>query len=91
LIVLMAALLWAQLGALAHAYSHLHADSATSGHSGLCNDCLAFAPLLASVDGPVQAAAPLALATAVAADIVIKSLIERQFRFAFRSRAPPLS
>jgi hypothetical protein len=89
------ALLLAQLGAMSHAYSHdaamgsvaTHQTGASSHDS--CNDCLAYAPLLAVAGTP--AALPSiepqgrGLATCATAD----SLVDLSLTLAFRSRAPP--
>jgi len=89
------ALLIAQLGATSHAYSHDAAAGAAASHrSGAnshdqCNDCLAYAPLLAA------AAAPSALpflgpqGPSAAVRATADSLVERSPTLAFRSRAPP--
>jgi len=87
------ALLFAQLGAQAHAYSHLRADSHASDqlydHGSVCADCLAFAPLLATAggNGHVPVAAPAGVVAAPSA--AIPTLAARTPTPAFRSRAPP--
>jgi len=89
------ALIFAQLGAMAHAYSHvpettsLSAQQAKLGIHDLCKDCLNFAPLLSAAGAP--AAFPFALpqACSLAPQAQIACLVELKFRLAFRSRAPP--
>lgn len=88
-------LLIAQVGATAHAYSHDAAAGAATSHRSaanshdLCNDCLAYAPLLSA------AAAPNALpfvgpqGPSEAIRVTADSLVERSLTLAFRSRAPP--
>lgn len=90
------ALLFAQLGAMSHAYSHDAAVGAPSSHDGTgavthdpCNECVAYAPLLCAAGTP--AALPLlaprggTIATRATAD----SLVNLDLTLAFRSRAPP--
>lgn len=87
------ALLFAQYGALAHAYSHLHSTSTSTyfldAHGKQCADCLTFAPLLSTAGAPSSepfiAPQSVSLAPAAAAD----SLIARRFSAAYSSRAPP--
>jgi hypothetical protein len=89
------ALVVAQLGAMAHAYTHVPQTSAESARQQIptlhdsCNDCLNFAPLLASAGAP--AALPFALpqGCCVAPAAPRDSLLELKFLLAFRSRAPP--
>ena len=86
----------AQLGAQAHAYTHLssRADTpvlAASGHSATCADCLAFAPLLSTASG---SAFPVVHAIAPPETIgpsQTQSSPEVLRLYAYRSRAPPLT
>jgi hypothetical protein len=87
------ALLIAQFGAQAHAYTHLRLGADTTDqldtHGKLCTDCLAFAPLLGKAGShslPVIFA-PQGVEIAPASAVV--SLTERVLTPAFRSRAPP--
>lgn len=87
------ALLIAQFGAQAHAYTHLRLGADTTdqldSHGRLCTDCLAFAPLQAKAGGhslPVVFA-PQGVEVAPASAVI--SLAERVITPAFRSRAPP--
>jgi hypothetical protein len=87
------ALLVAQFGAQAHAYTHLRLGADTTdqldSHGRLCTDCLSFAPLQAKAGGhslPVVFA-PQGVEVAPASAVV--SLAARVFTPAFRSRAPP--
>jgi hypothetical protein len=88
----VAALLFAQLGAMTHAYSHDPASSTTprtalSAHD-LCKDCLAYAPLLsASTPTALPAFEPQGGSSGVVASAT--SLLDLAPRLAFRSRAPP--
>ena len=93
-VLLMAlALLVAQFGAQAHAYSHLHAGSDSSeqqdSHGKLCSECLSFAPLLATAGSPSHLFAVAPQGVAAAPDVAVASLITRALLPAFRSRAPP--
>ncbi|MDP9014043.1 MAG: hypothetical protein M3O41_15575 [Pseudomonadota bacterium] len=89
------ALLIAQLGAMAHAYSHdsmlgsmsTH-QSAPSSHD-TCNDCLAFAPLLSAAGGPTTLHCIHRPCRSLAARAGNRSLVDRSLTLAFRSRAPP--
>ena len=87
------ALLIAQVGALLHGYTHSRSSpdpvgvGTTAGQ--ICDECLAFTPLLAAVGTPEARLdfhppcaheSPLSGAT---------SLFERRPGYAFRSRAPP--
>ena len=87
------ALLIAQFGAQAHAYSHLHPGSNSTeqldSHGKLCSECLSFAPLLATAgsSGHLFAIAPQGVAAAPG--VTVASLITRSPAAAFRSRAPP--
>jgi hypothetical protein len=94
-VMAVVALLFAQLGAMSHAYSHDAAlESASTHQSGAsthdpCKDCLAYAPLLAAAGatGTLPSIQPQGrgLATRASAD----SLVDLSLRLAFRSRAPP--
>ena len=87
------ALLVAQFGAQAHAYTHLRLGADTTdqldSHGRLCTDCLAFAPLLAKggSHSPPVVFAPQGIEIAPA--VAVTSLTERAITPAFRSRAPP--
>ena len=82
----------AQLGAQAHAYSHLARTpdpTQNSAHRTPCVECSAFAPLLAAVSGvsyPTVATViePPAIAATLASGIRRAALCT-----AYRSRAPP--
>ena len=90
------ALLLAQLGAMAHAYTHVPVAQKSSlqqpvpASHDYCADCLNFAPLLAAAGAP--AAMPY---TAPRPDTSVEvaqaaHLFELRPRLAFRSRAPPV-
>lgn len=91
------ALFFAQLGAMAHAYSHApELASGTSQQTNLgihdfCKDCLNFAPLLSAAGAP--AALPFAVPQPCrsAPQAQISRLVDLKFRLGFRSRAPPVS
>ena len=89
------ALVIAQLGAMAHAYTHVpgaHAVStqqqAPSVHDS-CNDCLNFAPLLAGAGAPAMLPFALPQRGSMAPPTPRDSLLDLKFLLAFRSRAPP--
>jgi hypothetical protein len=87
------ALLIAQFGAQAHAYSHLHAASGATeqldSHGKLCSECLSFAPLLATAGSPSHLFAIAPQGVSAAPDVTVASLITRSPLPAFQSRAPP--
>jgi len=91
------ALIFAQLGAMAHAYSHLpettsiSAQQAKLGIHDLCKDCLNFAPLLSAAGAPTALPYALPQACSLAPQAQIACLVELKFRLAFRSRAPPVT
>ena len=90
--VLSLALLFAQLGMVVHASTHLKQNPhATPTQSQLCGECASFAPMQNMVGG----APTVLLATHVSHDralvsIAAVSVPHRAFT-AFRSRAPPVS
>jgi hypothetical protein len=94
-VIAMVALVIAQTGAIAHAYSHDTAVGSTPTHligvvsHGPCGDCLAYAPLL-SVAG---ASGSLPFLESQPRDAVARalpdSLVDGLPLLAFRSRAPP--
>jgi hypothetical protein len=89
------ALVIAQLGAMAHAYTHVPQTRAAAAQQtspsvhDFCSDCLNFAPLLAAAGAP--AAQPFALpqGCCVAPLSQPDSLLDLKLLLAFRSRAPP--
>ena len=92
------ALLFAQLGALSHAYSHDAAVASTAsthrtgaaGHDP-CNECLAYAPLLCAAGAPAALPVPLPQSRGLATRTTAASLLNLDLTLAFRSRAPPLT
>jgi hypothetical protein len=92
-LVLVIALLGAQWGAEAHAYSHLRHGSQTGepyDSSGRpCSDCSAFAPLLAAAGAPTLVSALIPEGTSPTPGVSVVSLIFSPPTPAFRSRAPP--
>jgi len=93
-LIAVIAVLVAQVGAEAHAYSHLHAGSHSSdrydSNGRLCSECSAFAPLLSSADGPAPLHLIVPQAALTATAVAVASWISRLTTLAFRSRAPPL-
>jgi len=87
------ALLMAQFGAQAHAYSHLHFGSSTTeqldAHGKLCSQCLSFAPLLSAAGTPSHLFAIAPQGVIAAPSVAVASLICLSPTPAFRSRAPP--
>lgn len=95
-VITAVALLFAQLGAMTHAYSHRGAADAPSAHQStgggheICGDCLNYAPLLSAAGTPVpfDFVAPRDSSTAFRAEPVSRP--GSQPLLAFRSRAPPV-
>jgi hypothetical protein len=91
------ALIFAQLGAMTHAYSHtpekslVASQQANPGIHDFCKDCLNFAPLLSAAGAPVPLPLALAQACSVAPQAQITCLVNLKFLLAFRSRAPPVT
>ena len=91
------ALFFAQLGAMAHAYSHTPEKPPVSSQQGnlgihdFCKDCLNFAPLLSAAGAPAILPFALPQACSVAPQAQITCLVDLKFLLAFRSRAPPVS
>jgi hypothetical protein len=96
-VITAVALLFAQLGAMTHAYSHTADITPASAHQSIpgthdyCSDCLSFAPLL-SVAGTPSALPfikPQGHSPGIHAQL--SSLVDRHPHLAFRSRAPPVT
>jgi hypothetical protein len=91
-LILAIVVLVAQLGAQAHAYSHLARSPdpiQRSAHTTPCVECSAFAPLLSAVSGAsfpvvIAAAEPPTIAVSIAAGVHSAAP-----SIAYRSRAPP--
>jgi hypothetical protein len=90
--VLSLALLFAQLGMVVHASTHLKSNQhATPTQAQLCGECLSFAPMQSMVGG----APTVVLAVHVSHDRALESAtfvsVPHRAFSAFRSRAPPVS
>jgi hypothetical protein len=89
------ALIIAQLGAMAHAYTHVPETRAVSAQQtspsvhDFCGDCLNFAPLLAAAGAPAALPFDLPQGCCVAPQSQRDSLLDLKLLLAFRSRAPP--
>jgi len=89
------ALFVAQLGAIAHAYTHRPSTVQTSAYQqkqashDLCGDCLNFAPLLAPAGTPVKLPLSLQHSQSAPPSTVSVSFLDHRTYLAFRSRAPP--
>lgn len=92
-LVVATALLIAQFGAQAHAYSHIHANSVASeqldSHDRLCTQCLSFAPLLSTAGTPSHVFAIVSHGVTAAPGVAVASLITAPAVPSFQSRAPP--
>jgi hypothetical protein len=91
------ALVIAQLGAMAHAYTHVPgtrsvaSQQSTPGIHDTCNDCLNFAPLLSAAGAPTTLPFALPQGCCIAPPTQADSLVDLKFLLAFRSRAPPVT
>jgi len=86
----------AQMGAIAHAYSHQPSTQTSvyqqsqSSHE-LCGDCLNFAPLLSAAGTPAALPFSLQHAEGSQPSAVRASFLDHRTYLAFRSRAPPVT
>jgi hypothetical protein len=91
------ALILAQLGAMAHAYSHTpekppaSSQPANLGIHDFCKDCLNFAPLLSAAGAPASLPFALPQACGRTPQAQLTWLVDLKFLLAFRSRAPPVT
>ncbi len=89
------ALLFAQMGAMAHAYSHdaaagsTHTQQPQPGTHPFCGDCLNFAPLLSAAGAPAPLPFIEPQSPGLAPQAEPDSLFYHRPTLAFRSRAPP--
>jgi len=94
-LIMSVALLIAQVGAMAHAYSHIPGAVPGSTHQSgpgsheTCNDCLAFAPLLSAAGAPAALPCAEPQGRNLTACAIGSSLVDRFLNLALRSRAPP--
>ena len=88
------ALVFAQLGAISHAYSHLRSGADPQGvaakTSHTCPDCQSFSPVLAGAGAASSALTLLHLQAETAHQNLLAPLVAHSPQHAFRSRAPPL-
>jgi hypothetical protein len=84
----------AQMGAIAHAYTHQPSTQTTTQHSQnheLCGDCLNFAPLLATAGTPAALPFSLQHGQSTLLSAAPTSFLAHRTYLAFRSRAPPIT
>jgi hypothetical protein len=91
-----AALLIAQMGAMAHAYSHAPQAGSVSAHQipgthDFCSDCLNFAPLLSAAGAPVVPSLVLPQGCNAAPPPPLPLTVDLKPLLGFRSRAPPVT
>jgi hypothetical protein len=90
--VLSLALLFAQLGMVVHASSHLKPDPhATPTQSQLCGECISFTSMQNMVGGTSTVADAVTVTQDRARECDAVSLAPHRAFSAFRSRAPPVS
>ena len=87
------ALVFAQLGAINHAYSHLSSTdpqgiAAKTSHP--CPDCQSFSPMLAGAGAASNTLTLLHLAAETAQQTLVAPQVAAAPRHNFQSRAPPL-
>jgi hypothetical protein len=91
------ALFIAQLGAIAHAYTHRPSATESSAYQqtqsshDLCGDCLNFAPLLAPAGTPAALPFSLQHSRSAPPSAAPASFLDHRTYLAFRSRAPPVT
>jgi hypothetical protein len=91
------ALFFAQMGAIAHAYTHRPSTAQTSAYQQtqtsheLCGDCLNFAPLLAPGGTPAKLPFSLQNSQSAPPSAAPASFLDHRTYLAFRSRAPPVT
>jgi hypothetical protein len=91
-VVVLAALMFAQWGAQHHAYSHdrdLAPSPAQHAHAKPCPQCPSFAPVLTVAGGAVLFSAAHWAPTHLDESSLPLGLLEVSITLAFRSRAPP--
>jgi len=92
-LLLVVAMLFAQLGAQDHVYSHilsaLNPDAAMGATTQVCADCLAFGPLLSAAHSSAKSWDFRVCAASAPIAVSAWSLLNSLPLFAFRSRAPP--
>jgi hypothetical protein len=83
----------AQMGAIAHAYTHRPATqtSTTQQSHELCGECLNFAPLLSAAGTPASLAYSLQHNRSATPAVARSSLVDHHTHLVFRSRAPPVT
>ena len=91
------ALFVAQMGAIAHAYTHKPSTPQTSAYQQgtnsheSCDDCLNFAPLLAAAGTPALLPFSLQHSQSAPPSAAPSSFRQSRTHLAFRSRAPPVT
>jgi hypothetical protein len=87
----------AQLGAIAHAYTHQPATVKVSTYQQIsssqeyCGECLNFAPLLAAAGTPALLPLSLQFIQSAPPPAPPASFLDHRTYLAFRSRAPPVT
>jgi hypothetical protein len=86
----------AQMGAIAHVYSHRPSDQTsayqqTQTSHELCGDCLNFAPLLSAAGTPAILPFSLEQSHSAPPSAALRSFLDHRTYLAFRSRAPPVT
>lgn len=87
--MLALALLFAQFGAEAHAYSHLARDPGVPGSTQGCATCLSFAPVALAVGGSLHVVLTVTCVAEPAVPVAMVSIPDSTPFPAFQPRAPP--
>jgi hypothetical protein len=90
------ALFFAQLGAIAHAYTHRPSAQTsvyrqTLNSHDVCDECLNFAPLLSAAGAPTTLPFSLQHSRSAPPSAPPASFLDHRTYLAFRSRAPPVT
>jgi len=86
----------AQMGAIAHAYTHRPSTQTSTYQQGqssheLCGDCLNFAPLLSATGTPAILPFSVQRNHSAPPSATPSSFLDHRTYLAFRSRAPPVT
>ena len=87
--LLALALVFAQSGAVVHAYSHLTAPSEPARSTQSCGDCLAYSPLLTAAGGTNHFFALMPVSAGTSYRPPVAPVVGQPTSNAFRARAPP--
>lgn len=87
--LLALALVFAQTGAVVHAYSHLRAPSEPVRSTQSCADCLAYSPLLTTAGATSHCFALMPVQPGASYRSPVAPVVGHSTSYAFHARAPP--